>query len=138
MRRQSLRCLRGEGVRCLGRLHDSHQGQSQKERLNRIERPILPGKGLPRRASSGEEMGGGADDFLAHQASQPAHALVQEPRVGFVLVYSLVGLVGFVLVCSLVGLGGQRLMRTDVVGPLLRDARTIEVCWASIEAAESP
>jgi hypothetical protein len=60
------------------------------------------------------------------------------PKVGFALVCSLMGLVGFVLVCSLVVLGGQGLMRTDVVGPLLRDARTIEVCWAGIEAAESP
>ena len=60
------------------------------------------------------------------------------PKDGIVLVCSLVGLVGFVLVCSLVGLGGQGLMRTDVVGPLLRDVRTIEVCWANIEAAESP
>jgi hypothetical protein len=77
VRRQSLRCLRGKGVRYLGRLHDPHQGQSQKERLNGIERPILPEKGLPQRASSGEEMGGGADNFLARQASQPAHALVQ-------------------------------------------------------------
>ena len=78
MRRQSLRCLRGKGVRCLGRLHDPHQGQSQKERLNRIERPILTAKGLSWGASSGEEMGGGADDLLAPQASQPAYSLVQE------------------------------------------------------------
>ena len=63
----------------LSRGYDSHKGQSQKERLSRIERPILPGKDS-RRASSGEEMGGGADDLLAHQASQPAHSLVQGGR----------------------------------------------------------
>src|SRR5215213_10021701 len=76
-----LRCLRGEGVRLLRRrLHDPHQGQPQKEGRHRIERPIFTAKGLSWRASSGEEMGGGADDLLADQASQPAHALVQEGR----------------------------------------------------------
>ena len=61
------------------RLHDPYQGQSQKERLNRIERPILTAKGaLSWGASSGEKMGSGADDLLADQASQPPHSLVQE------------------------------------------------------------
>jgi hypothetical protein len=45
---------------------------------HRIERPILTAKGLSWGTSSGEEMGGGADDLLANQASQPPHALVQE------------------------------------------------------------
>jgi transposase len=80
VRRQSLRCLRGEAVRCLGRLHDPHQGQPQKEGSHRIERSILTARGLSWGASSGEEMGGGADDLLANQASQPAHSLVQEGR----------------------------------------------------------
>ena len=39
---------------------------------------ILTAKGLSWGASSGEEMGGGADDLLARQASQPAYSLVQE------------------------------------------------------------
>jgi transposase len=50
----------------------------RKKRLNPIERPILTAKGLSWRASSGEEMGGGADDLLANQALQPPHSLVQE------------------------------------------------------------
>ena len=53
-----------------------HQDQSQKERLNRTEQRILPTKRPPRGASSGEEMGGGADALLAHQASRPSHSLV--------------------------------------------------------------
>jgi hypothetical protein len=31
VRRQSLRCLRGKGVRCLKRLHDPHRGHSQND-----------------------------------------------------------------------------------------------------------
>jgi hypothetical protein len=31
-------------------------------------------------ASSGEELGGGAGDFLAHQATQPAYSLGEEGR----------------------------------------------------------
>src|SRR5215216_1557173 len=54
--------------------------RSIPERGHRIERRIPAAKGLSWGASSGEEMGGGADDFLAHQASQPAHSLVQEGR----------------------------------------------------------
>src|SRR5215216_7400881 len=54
--------------------------RSIPERGHRIERRIPAAKGLSWGASSGEEMGGGADDFLAHQASQPAPSLVQEGR----------------------------------------------------------
>src|SRR5215217_3217448 len=84
------------------RLHDPHQGQSQKERLNRIERPILTARGFSWRASSGEEMGGGADDLLARQASQPAHALVQEGG-------ELVGIDSVGLCPRIAQLGGSRI-----------------------------
>jgi len=52
----------------------------RKKEGHRIERSILTARGLSWRASPGEEMGGGADDLLANQASQPAHSLVQEGR----------------------------------------------------------
>jgi hypothetical protein len=112
VRRQSLRCLRREGVRCLGRLHDSHQGQSQKVRLNRIERSILPGKGLPRRASSGEEMSSGADNPLADRASQPPHTLPLEGG-------ELVGIDSAGLCPRIAQLGGSRIESKEMAPQVL-------------------
>src|SRR5215208_8128651 len=75
MCRQSLR-LRGlERVRCFGGLHCSHQGQYQKERGREPE-----GGRLAKQDSSGEEMGGRADDFVVDQAPESAYSLGEEGR----------------------------------------------------------
>ena len=84
VRRQSLR-LRGlEGVRCLGGLHRSHQDQSQEERGRRRSGEASAYRGVSGEDLSGEEMDGGADDFMV-DASVAACVLAgpRRPKTGW-------------------------------------------------------
>jgi hypothetical protein len=115
VRRQGLRRHRREGVRRLGRLHNPHQGQSQKAKRRASTEPRLLKEGL-----SGEEMEGGAHDFVVNQATQPANSLVKEGR-------ELAGVDSLSLRPYIAQLGGFRIESMSIgitkVPPLLASAR---------------